>query len=239
MDLNSKVAVVTGASGGIGEAVSRQLVSEGATVFGLARSSEKLERLSNDIGDHFVPVECDVRSADSVRDAFRKVKEGSSQIDILINNAGVGRFGPIESMSVDEFNMQTETNVRGVFLCSKQIIPIMQAQNEATGFGGHIVNIASIAGLIGSATLGVYNATKFAVRGLSEAMMKELRNDGIKVSCVYPGSTETEFFDNAGVELQGRPMAADSVAGTIIHLIKTPQNYLISEVVMRPLRPRQ
>lgn len=239
MDLTSKVAIVTGASSGIGSAVSRLLVSEGSTVFGLARSIDKLHGLAEELGESFLPISCDVQSADSVRDAFRKVREKSSRVDILINNAGIGRFGPIESMSVDEFDSQAETNVRGVFLCSKQVIPTMRAQNEATGFGGHIVNIASIAGLVGNATFGVYNATKFAVRGMSEAMMKELRADGIKVSCVYPGSTETDFFDNAGVELQGQPMAVDSVAGTLLHLIKSPPNYLISEVVMRPLRPRQ
>lgn len=238
MNLKSKVAVVTGASSGIGTSMAKMLVADGAVVYGLARSKDKLKALAEEIGDQFIPVECDVRSPEVVRNAFKSISQSADSIDILINNAGLGKFGAIESMSVDDFDVQSETNIRGIFLCSKQVIPHMRKQNDANGFGGHIVNIASVAGLVANATLGVYNATKFAVRGLSESMMKELRYDGIKVSCVYPGSIRTKFFDTAEVELQGHPMEADSVAETVLHLIKTPQNYLISEVVMRPLRPR-
>ncbi len=237
MILKDKVAIVTGASSGLGLELSQKLVREGAMVFGLARRVDRLEQLSKNLGPLFVPVECDVRSPESVRSSFERVSEQAESVDILVNNAGLGRFGSIESTSVDDFDVQSETNIRGVFLCSKQVIPEMKKQNEKSGFGGHIINIASLAGLIGNAELGVYNASKFAVRGLSEAMMKELRVDGIKVTCVYPGSFKTEFFDVAGVELQGNPMSADSVAETVMHVIESPDNYLISEVMMRPLRP--
>lgn len=237
MKLDKKVAVVTGASSGLGRTLSELFVKAGATVFGLARRKERLAEIHDVLGDTFTGIQCNVRSPEDVRASFKEIAEAASTIDVLINNAGLGRFGPLENMSVDDFDKQSETNIRGVFLCSRQVIPIMRKQNDATGFGGHIVNIASVAGLIGNANIGAYNATKFAVRGLSEAMMKELRYDGIKVSCVYPGSFDTEFFDVAGTELRGRAMTVDSVASTVMHLLQTDDEYLISEVVMRPLRP--
>ena len=90
---------------------------------------------------------------------------------------------------------------------------------------------------MGNAQIGAYNATKFGLRGLSESLMKEVRGDGIKVTCVHPGSIETEFFDAAGISISANPMTAKDVASTVVHVIAAPDNYLISEVMMRPLRP--
>jgi short-subunit dehydrogenase len=131
-----------------------------------------------------------------------------------------------------------ETNLRGVFLCTRAAVPTMKQQNEDSGFGGHIVNIASIAGLIGNPQIGAYNATKFGLRGFSDSLMKELRDDGIKVTCVYPGSIETHFADVADSSVAPNPMQPEDVSATVLHVLEGPDNYLISEVVMRPLRPR-
>ena len=131
-----------------------------------------------------------------------------------------------------------KTNLRGIFLCTQAAVPIMKRQNEVSGFGGHIVNVASVAGLLGNPVIGAYNVTKFGVRGFSESLMKELREDGIKVTCVYPGSIETDFFEIAEADMSPNPMKVDDVAETILHVIDTPDNYLVSEIVMRPLRPR-
>ncbi|GIV60532.1 MAG: hypothetical protein KatS3mg043_1621 [Rhodothermaceae bacterium] len=157
---------------------------------------------------------------------------------MLINNAGLGKFGPVDRLSVEDWDVQVATNLRGVFLCTRAAVPVMKQQNAETGFGGHIVNIASIAGLIGNPNISAYNATKFGLRGFSEALMKELRDDGIKVSCVYPGSIATEFFQTSGSNPAPNAMTAEDVGRTVMHLLETPDNYLISEVVMRPLRPR-
>ena len=234
MNLRKKIAVVTGASSGLGSEFARHLVSHGSRVYGLARRLNRLRSLEAEIGSEFVPVECDVTDEASVRDAF----SGMDRIDILINNAGLGRFAPIDIQSKEDWMIQMETNLTGVYLCTRAAVPLMKAQNQKTGFGGHIVNIASVAGLVGNANLSAYNATKFGLRGFSEATMKELRGDGIKVTCICPGSVATEFGRVAGSSGAPNPMQPEDIASTVIHVLQSPDNYLISEVVMRPLRPR-
>ena len=225
MELTDAVAVVTGASSGLGTHFAQSLIERGATVFGLARSEDTLNELRDDLGDAFHPVSCDVRDA-------------GGRIDVLINNAGLGQFGPVDDLDTDAFDVQMDTNVRGVFLCTREAVPTMRTQNENTGFGGHIVNVASIAGLLGNPNISAYNASKFAVRGFSESLMKEVRDDGIRVTCLYPGSVDTRFFDVAGVEMTDNPLQPRDVAATVMHTLEAPANHLISEIVMRPLRPR-
>lgn len=238
MDLRDKVAVVTGASSGIGLAFSKALVEKGAQVFGLARREERLNEVRAQLGDRFHPVRCDVSKDDHVRAAFETVVRDGGRIDVLINNAGLGKFGRVEELSLDDWDVQVATNLRGVFLCTRAAVPAMKRQNAEAGFGGHIVNIASIAGLLGNPNLGAYNASKFGVRGFSEAMMKELRQDGIKVTCVYPGSIDTDFSSVSGSSGSPNAMTPDDITSTVVHILETADNYLISEVVMRPLRPK-
>jgi NAD(P)-dependent dehydrogenase (short-subunit alcohol dehydrogenase family) len=157
---------------------------------------------------------------------------------VLLNNAGLGQFGPVDDLPLDEWDVQMDTNLRGVFLCTREAVPTMREQNEDSGFGGHVVNVASIAGLLGNPNLTAYNASKFGLRGFSEALMKEVRDDGIRVTCIYPGSIETNFFDVAGVEMTDNPLQPEDVAATVMHVLESPANHLISELVMRPLRPR-
>jgi len=229
---------VTGASSGLGRSFSRMLVERGATVYGLARRIELLQSIRWDLGDRFHPVVCDVTKEAAVGTAFSTVTGEAGRIDVLVNNAGLGKFGTVEAMSVEDWDIQMETNLRGVFLCTRAVLPSMKAQNEAAGFGGHIVNIASVAGLVGNASISAYNASKFGLRGFTEALMKEVRQDGIKVTCLFPGSIETDFFKVAGVGLTPNPMQPDDVATTLLHVLETPDNYLLSEITMRPLRPK-
>ncbi len=238
MDLTDSVAVVTGASSGLGTHLSTSLIDRGATVYGLARSTDKLEALQNDLGDAFRPLSCDVRDEDAVADAFDTVRDESGRLDVLLNNAGLGQFGPVDDLPLDDWDVQMDTNLRGVFLCTREAVPTMREQNEETGFGGHIVNVASIAGLLGNPNLTAYNASKFGLRGFSESLMKEVRDDGIRVTCLYPGSIETNFFDVAGVEMTDNPLQPEDVSATVMHVLESPANHLISEIVMRPLRPR-
>ena len=238
MDLTDAVAVVTGASSGLGTHFSRSLVDRGATVYGLARSTDKLESVREELGASFRPISCDVRDEEEVADAFDTVRDESGRIDVLLNNAGLGQFGPVDDLPLEEWDVQMDTNVRGVFLCTREAVPTMREQNDESGFGGHIVNIASIAGLLGNPNLTAYNASKFGVRGFSEALMKEVRDDGIRVTCLYPGSVETDFFDVAGVDMTDNPLQPEDVAATVMHVLESPANHLISEVVLRPLRPR-
>ncbi len=238
MNLEGKVVVVTGASAGLGAAFCKMLVTKGSTVYGLARRQEKLDALGAELGSRFTGIPCDVSDEKSVNAAFAVVKEREGRIDVLVNNAGLGIFGPTEKATVDEWDQQMNVNLKGVFLCTKAVIPAMKAQNAASGFGGHIVNISSVAGLMGNPNISIYNATKFGLRGYSDALFKEVRQDGIKVSCFFPGSIQTDFFSTAGVPIAGNPMTADQITSTLLHVLETPDNYLISEIVMRPLRPQ-
>ncbi len=134
----------------------------------------------------------------------RPCAEQAGRLDVLVNNAGLGGFGKVEDLETARIDQQLDTNVRGLILCTQQAIPAMKQQNAEGGFGGHLVNVASIAGLIGNPNLSVYNATKFAVRGLSEAWMKELRADGIKVTCLFPGQHRDGLCETAaGKDLKG------------------------------------
>ena len=237
MNISDKVAIVTGASSGIGLAFAEHLAERGARVYGFARGLDGLKEAADKIGDAFHPVQCDVRSEDDVRRAVGDAVDEAGRLDILINNAGLGIFKRVEDMSVEDWNVQMETNLRGVFLCAREVIAPMRRQNEASGFGGHIVNVASIAGLLGNPSLGAYNASKFGVRGFSEALMKEVREDGIKVTCIYPGSIETNFSTGSGTGTTNK-MTPNDIASTVMHVLETDDNYLISELVMRPLRPK-
>ncbi|PEN08485.1 NAD-binding protein [Longimonas halophila] len=238
MTLTNAVALVTGASSGLGQEISVQLIEAGVQVFGLARSTERLQALHDTYGDAFIPCTADVRDQDAIDAVFETIQEEAGRLDILINNAGLGRFGPIDEMAVEDWDVQHDTNLRGLYLCTRAAVPMMRAQNEDKGFGGHIVNIASIAGLIGNPNISAYNASKFGVRGFSQALMKEVRGAGIRVSCLYPGSIETDFFERAGADMTDNPLRAEDVAATAMHVLKAPENHLISEVVVRPLRPR-
>ena len=238
MDLTNAVALVTGASSGLGRHISRALIDRGCAVYGLARSTDTLSTLQDEFGDAFHPLPADVRDPDAVAAAFDTVRDDAGRLDVLVNNAGLGQFGPVDDLPLDEWDVQMDTNLRGVFLCTREAVPLMRAQNEDTGFGGHVVNIASIAGLIGNPNLTAYNASKFGLRGFSQSLMKEVRDDGIRVTCFYPGSIDTSFFDVAGVDMTDNPLQADDVAHSVMHVLEAPANHLISEVVLRPLRPR-
>lgn len=173
MDLQNAVVVVTGASRGIGLAIARRFLDSGARVAGLARSEDALDRLSEALGDAFTPVVCDVTDADATRAAIDRIAEDLGQIDVLVNNAGLGRFDPVDEQTVDDWNVQVDTNLSGVFHCTRAVVPQMKAQGESRGAdatAGFIVNVASIAGLVGNPQLSGYNATKFGLRGFSDAI---------------------------------------------------------------------
>lgn len=237
MDLSGKSVVVTGASRGLGRALAEAFIERGATVFGLARHEGDLNGARQRLGDGFVPVVCDVTDRAAVKRAFELALEQAHRVDVLVNNAGLGYYGKLEELPDERWETILNVNLRGVVLCTRAAVPIMKAQNQREGFGGHIVHIASVAGLIGNPNLTIYNMSKFGVRGFSEALMKEVRDDRIKVTCVYPGSIATHFFEQAGTPGAPGAMDARDVAATVLHVVESAPNYLISEVTMRPLQP--
>jgi short-subunit dehydrogenase len=238
MNLEGKVVVITGASAGLGAHFSQLLVEKGSKVYGLARRTAKLDELRSELGPLFTGIECDVADESAVGNAFKGILESEGRIDVLVNNAGLGIFGPAEDVTLDEWDLQVNVNLKGVFLCTRAVLPAMKAQNEESGFGGHIINISSVAGLLGNPNISTYNVTKFGLKGYSEALFKEVREDGIKVSCFFPGSIQTDFFKSAGLPMSANPMTSEQLGSTLIHVLETPDNYLITEIVMRPLRPK-
>lgn len=233
MHLSGKTAIVTGASSGLGADFSRRLIRKGSTVYGLARRKDRLDALKEELGEGFIPVVIDITREDDVRE-WVAATFTSTLPDILINNAGIGKFGPVDALSSSDWHTMINLNLNAVFYLTSAVTPLLKRNPEVC----HIINIASIAGKMGNPNLSGYNATKYALGGMSDALMKELRNDGIKVTCMYPGSIATEFFTHSGGTLHDRMMQSDDVATALINVLEMPDNFLIDELVMRPLFPK-
>lgn len=231
MDLTGKVAIVTGASKGIGRATVEALLARGASVAGWGRTAP--EGL---VHDRFQFFECDVRDEHAVVEAFTNTqRELGPEIHVLVNNAGLGIAGPVDGFKSEDWKLMFDTNVHGTFFCARAVLPQMKRQQL-----GHIVNIASIAGTTGIENMAGYCATKFAVRGFSQSLFKEVRSDGIKVTCLYPGSTQTNFFDDIpGATANDSMMSPVDIAGAIIYSLETPPNFHIVDVEMRPLQVKK
>jgi NADP-dependent 3-hydroxy acid dehydrogenase YdfG len=228
MELKNKIAVVTGVSKGIGQATAKQLLDEGAVVFGLGRNNHIAH-------DNYTFIHCDVRSAQSVEAAFRQVYEASEgRVHILLNNAGLGYFGMLEDITYEQWDELYQTNVNGIFYCCKQALPVMKQQQY-----GHIINIASTAALEGMPQVSAYCATKWAVKGLSESLFREVRDFKIKVTCIYPGSVKTDFFRNSpSVKPHDYMLMPEDVAANILYALKMPDNFHTVNLEIRPLQPK-
>jgi NADP-dependent 3-hydroxy acid dehydrogenase YdfG len=229
MDLKNKIAVVTGVSKGIGEALCRQLLEEGAIVYGLGRNNFDTDNTNY----HFIST--DVRDYTSVEAAFNKILSESNQnIHVLINNAGLGYFGNVEDLPMEQWDTMMQTNVNGMFYCTRLAVPVMKQQGI-----GHIINIASTAGLEGMPMVSGYCATKWAVKGFSESIWRELRDFKIKVTCVYPGSVKTDFFRNSpNIQPHDYMLMPQDVADMMVYALKTPDNFHQVNLEVRPLQPK-
>ncbi|MAL17415.1 MAG: NAD-binding protein [Balneola sp.] len=235
MNLDSKIAIVTGASSGIGAEFSKMLIENGAEVYGLARSEDKLNKLQKSLGNKFHPVKMDITNAEDLEEWVDDTFNLNHQPDILINNAGVMYSANVEDLSMSEWHNMINVNLNGIFYLTRLIVPLMKENENTT----HIINISSIAGIMGNPTISGYNASKFGVRGFSEALFKELRYDAIKVTCVFPGSIDTELFDKIdGIDNHPNMMKTTDISSTVKFLLETDDNFLINEITMRPLNPK-
>jgi len=234
--IRDKVAVVTGSTKGIGLAIAEALLAEGAKVVISSRHADEAaataKRLDTAHPGCVASQACDVRVEAQVAALFRAAEGKFGGVDILVNNAGVGLFKNLEEMSLEEWNSVMETNVTGVFLCSRAAIPIMRRRGE-----GYIFNISSLAGKNAFPTASVYNASKFALTGLSEALMQEVRYDGIRVSYIMPGSVNTHFGGRAPDPANEWKLAASDVAQVVVDLLGHPSRSLPSRVEIRPSQP--
>jgi len=189
-NLNGKICVVTGGTRGIGRAIAKTLLDRGARVALCGRSQQAVDLAVGELGpaDKVAGKAADVRDHAQVGELFRFVDQRFGGLDVLVNNAGVGLFRPISELSVQDWQATIDTNLSGVFYCTREAVV-----RFGTRGGGHIVNISSLAGKNPFAGGAAYNASKFALTGFSEAVMLDMRNDNVRVSYVMPGSVATEF----------------------------------------------
>lgn len=233
--LSGKIALVTGASRGIGRAVAVALAAEGARLALVARTGSDLETVARDIRDSGGDAEPFVADVSREEDASQAVEAAAahfSGLDVVVNNAGIGVRGKVDELAVADWDRMFGVNLRGVFLVTRAAVPHLKRRGA-----GHVVNISSVAGLVGNPGMAGYNATKFGLMGFSEALMFELRQDRIKVSVICPGSTDTYFSGQQGQSGRDHYLRVEDVAQAVVEVVATSANALISQVHLRPLVP--
>ena len=234
--LSEKIAIVTGATKGIGKAVAEALLKEGAKVAICSRTpadvAAAVKKWNGAYAGRIIGQAADVGDASQVSKLFQYVDEHFGAPDILVNNSGLGIFSPMADMSIEQWQTVLRTNLDGVFYCSREAVLRMKTKG-----GGFIVNISSLAGKNPFAGGAAYNASKFGLNGFSEAMMLDHRNDNIRVSYIMPGSVDTEFNNHStGASWK---IAPEDIAEIVLHVVKMSERTLISRVEVRPSRPQK
>ncbi len=235
--IEGKVAIVTGGSRGIGRAIAAALLQKGVHVALCGVNKEHLDKAEAELtrtataGARVLMFTVDVRDHLAVQSLVDETARRQGGLDILVNNAGVGWFGSLESQAHDEWRRVMDTNVTGLFNCSKAAIPHLRRRG-----GGHIINISSLAGSNPFAGGASYCASKAAVDALSEALMQEVRHDGIRVSYIKPGSVNTDFMGHADPASDWK-LRPEDVAQVVVDLVSHDTRSLPSRVDMRPSRP--
>ena len=226
-----KVALITGASRGIGLAIARGLAGLGAKVALCARDLQRLEKAAaslREAGASVAAIPADVRNAHEIAPLVSKTEQSLGPIEILVNNAGIGYFGPVQEASEANWDSILDTNLKAVFLLSRAVAPGM-IQRRA----GHIVNIGSLAGKSAFAGGAIYCASKWGLLGLTQCMGEDLRPYGIRVSAVLPGSVATDFSPHAGKD-PSKMLQPDDVAHAVESIVTQAPQSFISEVLIRP-----
>lgn len=238
--LNGKVVVITGASSGIGETTARLLAGLGAHVVIGARRVERLEALASDIqadGGSVVVQRLDVTKLEQMQAIIEAAQSHFGRVDAVINNAGVMPLSSLEALKIEEWNRMIDINIRGVLHGIAAGLPVMKKQ----GFG-HFINIASIGAYEVSPTAAVYCATKYAVRAITDGLRQETAGQGIRVTLVSPGVTESELAesitDNEAKEIMKEyrrtTLPATAIAGAIVYALEQPEYVDVSELVIKP-----
>lgn len=237
MRLANKIALVTGASRGIGRASSLALAAEGATIVAAARTRPDLDGLVAEIGKkngRALACPTDVTSAREVASCVKAALEAYGRIDILVNNAGVGGYRPFLEWSEADYDRIMATNAKSTWLFCREVIPHMRKQG-----GGNIVNVASVAGLSGYPSEAIYCASKFAQIGLTQALDREFYRENIKVSAVCPGGVETHFAlgdgRTAGADNLKGFSTAEDVAEAVVLAVLPRERTRIVNIVLRPM----
>jgi NADP-dependent 3-hydroxy acid dehydrogenase YdfG len=240
--LKDKVAIVTGASSGIGEATAVALAGEGARVVAVARRGDRLRALVRRIaeaGGEALAVEADVAQEDGVHRMIEAARTSFGRIDILINNAGVMLNGPLEKVGSADFRRMVDLNLMGIVYACQAVLPLLREQG-----GGNIVNISSVASRIAGPGSAVYAATKAAVNVFSESLRKETFKDHIRVTVIEPGVVATELADHIPDPVTKKgfeeltsamtPLQPEDLAAAILYAVTQPAHVAVNILVVRP-----
>jgi NADP-dependent 3-hydroxy acid dehydrogenase YdfG len=245
--LEGTVALVTGASSGIGEATARELAARGAKVAVSARRLERLERLASEIGGQghtALAIEADIADPEQAAAAVDRTVDELGRLDIVVNNAGQMLLGPIEDAPTEEWDRMIDLNLKGLIVTTHAAIPHLLTAAEDSGRGcADVVNISSVAGRIARAGSGVYNLTKFGVGAFSESLRQEFTNRKVRTTIVEPGAVDTELSDHIrdGIRERVRERFADirslesaDVANAIAYAVTRPWHVSLNEILIRP-----
>lgn len=230
--LTDKITLVTGASRGIGRAIALRFAQEGADLIITARSQQELNTLRTEIeamGRRCLSVPADLRQPAAINSLVEQALETFGQIDILINNAGVGDWKPVTEFTLAEFDQIFDVNMRAVFWLTQAVLPQMVNRAE-----GHIINIASTSGRWAYPGGTVYCASKFAVVGFNEALAKELRPTGVRVTALCPGQVNTYIGGSGPEEWVDGMLNGDDVAALAIQAVTLPPHAIVTEMVLWP-----
>jgi NADP-dependent 3-hydroxy acid dehydrogenase YdfG len=247
-DLSGRVAAITGASSGIGEATAVALAGAGAAVALAARRGDRIEELAKKIeadGGRALAIETDVGDEQQANAFVRGTKEQLGRLDVLVNNAGLMLLGPVIGSDTEEWRRMVDVNLLGLLYCTHAALPIMGEQGS-----GHIVNISSVAGRFANFGSAVYNLTKFGVNAFSEALRQEVAPANVKVTVIEPGFVATELqghnthpmvleaMENMRKEI-GKPLEAEDIARSILYAVGEPEHVVINEMLVRPAGQRR
>ena len=246
--LDGTVALVTGASSGIGEATARALAAEGAKVALVARRKARIDALAQELGERALPIEADVTVREQAEAAVRRAADELGRLDTVINNAGVMLLGPVEASPVEDWERMVDVNVKGLLYTARAALPhLMSAAGGEPRNVADLVNISSVAGRHATAGSGVYNLTKFGVGAFSEALRQEVTQRHVRVSLVEPGAVETELLSHNRPEIieAGRKyfdiekLEAEDIADAIVYVVTRPRRVAVNEILVRPTEQKR
>ena len=237
------MALVTGGSSGIGRAVAAALVQAGMRVAACARRLDRLDSLQAQLGDagvRLLPIRADMRREEDIMDMFAQVRERWGGVDVLVNNAGLGHAAPLMSGATEHWRDMLEVNVLALSVCTREAVTDMRHRNVA----GHVIHISSMSAHRIPPGSGMYGATKYAIRSLTESLRKELReiDSPIRITAVSPGFVETEFAahyhksEDAARATYGQytVLQPEDVAGSVLYALSQPEHVQIHDILMRP-----
>lgn len=239
MDLKNHTAVVTGAGKGIGKAIATYLAREGVNVGLIARTGRDVEQLANELSELYgvraqsVSVDIAVRS--EVEQGVEKLHNDLGAADILVNNAGVGTFGNLIDMPSEEWERIIQVNVLGTYYVTRAVLPQMLEKNK-----GNIINISSTSGERGAATTTAYSASKFAIMGMTESLMQEVRRNNIRVTALTPSTVNTQLAAEAGLPIgdEKHMMQPEDIAEFVVDILKLPHRVFIKQAGLWMTNPQ-